>query len=260
MLVGHPDVCTELRPEMAEEFFMYGYIPEPYSAYQNIFKLEPGHTITVRPQSVLASKQYWDLPTPSRILSWEETQYSLIDKLKEAVNIRLVADVPLGAFLSGGVDSSAIVALMAELQDSPVNTCSIGFDERDFDESDYAQQVAERYHTHHWQEIVSPHDISLIDQLADIYDEPYADSSACLHTKCVNWPASGSKSRYQVMAGMKFLAAIVVIVCIWPSSACVMPFRNRFVNPCLAHWEISILKPIGHPARCAQRPPFSLWP
>ncbi|GAL05259.1 asparagine synthetase AsnH [Photobacterium aphoticum] len=163
---------------MAEEFFMYGYIPEPYSAYQNIFKLEPGHTITVRPQSVLASKQYWDLPTPSRILSWEETQYSLIDKLKEAVNIRLVADVPLGAFLSGGVDSSAIVALMAELQDSPVNTCSIGFDERDFDESDYAQQVAERYHTHHWQEIVSPHDISLIDQLADIYDEPYADSSA----------------------------------------------------------------------------------
>ncbi|GHA37056.1 XrtA/PEP-CTERM system amidotransferase [Photobacterium aphoticum] len=178
VLVGHPDVCTELRPEMAEEFFMYGYIPEPYSAYQNIFKLEPGHTITVRPQSGLASKQYWDLPAPSRILSWEETQYSLIDKLKEAVNIRLVADVPLGAFLSGGVDSSAIVALMAELQDSPVNTCSIGFDERDFDESDYAQQVAERYHTHHWQEIVSPHDISLIDQLADIYDEPYADSSA----------------------------------------------------------------------------------
>lgn len=178
VLVGHPDVCTELRPEMAEEFFMYGYIPEPYSAYQHIFKLEPGHTITVRPQSVLASQQYWDLPAPSRILSWEETQYALIDKLKEAVNIRLVADVPLGAFLSGGVDSSAIVALMAELQDSPVNTCSIGFDERDFDESDYAQQVAERYHTHHWQEIVSPHDISLIDQLADIYDEPYADSSA----------------------------------------------------------------------------------
>ncbi|MGF1685679.1 amidotransferase 1, exosortase A system-associated [Photobacterium japonica] len=178
VLIGHPAVNKQLRPEMAEEFFMYGYIPDPFSAYQHIFKLEAGHTLTLHPNSTVASKQYWDLTTPSHILSWEDTQQSLVEKLREAVNIRLMADVPLGAFLSGGVDSSAIVALMAELQSTPVNTCSIGFDERDFDESTYAQQVAERHHTHHWQEIASPHDVSLIDKLADIYDEPYADSSA----------------------------------------------------------------------------------
>ncbi len=111
-------------------------------------------------------------------MSWEQTQESLINKLQEAVRIRLAADVPLGAFLSGGVDSSAVVSLMASLQTKPVHTCAIGFSEQAFDESEYAQQVATRYHTEHSQQIVDPNDISLIDTLVDIYDEPYADSSA----------------------------------------------------------------------------------
>lgn len=178
VLLGHPDVDTTLRHEMAEEFFMYGYIPEPYSAYKHIFKLNPGHHLTLTPGSEIAPKQYWDLCAPEKVLSWEQTQESLLDKLQEAVRIRLAADVPLGAFLSGGVDSSAVVSLMASLQNKPVHTCAIGFSEQAYDESEYAQQVASRYRTEHCQKIVDPNDISLIDTLADIYDEPYADSSA----------------------------------------------------------------------------------
>lgn len=157
---------------------MYGYIPEPFSAYQQIFKLNPGHHLTLSPGSDILPRQYWDLRSPSQVLSWDQTQESLIEKLQEAIQLRLVADVPLGAFLSGGVDSSAVVSLMATLIPESVHTCSIGFSEQAFDESEYAQQVANRYQTDHRQQIVDPNDISLIDTLADIYDEPYADSSA----------------------------------------------------------------------------------
>ncbi|MGF1700973.1 amidotransferase 1, exosortase A system-associated [Photobacterium makurazakiensis] len=178
VLLGHPDVNKTLRPEMAEDFFMYGYIPEPYSAYKEILKLNPGHCLTLSPGSDISPIKYWDLSAPTQEMSWEQTQEELIAKLTEAVKIRLVSDVPLGAFLSGGVDSSAIVALMAQLQQSPVNTCAIGFDEKAFDESEYAQQVAQRYQTNHRHHIVNPADFQLIDQLTDVYDEPYADSSA----------------------------------------------------------------------------------
>lgn len=178
VLLGHPDIDTTLRPEMAEEFFMFGYIPEPFSAYQHIFKLNPGHTLTLTPGSHIHPRQYWDLAAPSNILSWEQTQEALLEKLEEAVAVRMIADVPLGAFLSGGVDSSAIVALMAQLQHAPVNTCAIGFDEKAYDESDYARQIADRYRTRHHQHIISPNDISLVELMTAIYDEPYADSSA----------------------------------------------------------------------------------
>jgi len=98
--------------------------------------------------------------------------------LREAVNIRLVSEVPLGAFLSGGVDSSAIVAMMAGLMDEPVNTCSIAFNDPAFDESKYAAQVAVQYETRHHTDTVDTEDYGLLDKLADLYDEPYADSSA----------------------------------------------------------------------------------
>jgi asparagine synthase (glutamine-hydrolysing) len=111
-------------------------------------------------------------------LTGQELSDGLISRLREAVDIRMVAEVPLGAFLSGGVDSSAVVALMAGLQTDPVNTCSIGFDSPEFNETDFARQVATRYHTNHHENIVSQNDVELLDQLADLYDEPYADSSA----------------------------------------------------------------------------------
>lgn len=179
VLLAHPDIDKTLRHEMAEEYLMYGYIPDPYTAYKNIFKLNPAHYLLLAPGSNINPIQYWDLPAPQTTMSWAETQDSLIEQLKEAVQIRMLADVPLGAFLSGGVDSSAIVAMMAQLQDDPINTCAIGFNEKSFDETEYANQLAHRYNTNHISKIVSAEDdYELIDSLTDVYDEPFADSSA----------------------------------------------------------------------------------
>jgi asparagine synthase (glutamine-hydrolysing) len=102
----------------------------------------------------------------------------LVARMQESIRLRMIADVPLGAFLSGGVDSSAVVAMMATQSTTPVNTCSIGFDDPAFNEIEFAQQVADRYHTNHHVETVASNDFSLVDQLAQVYDEPYADSSA----------------------------------------------------------------------------------
>ena len=178
VLLGHPEVDKTLRDEMAEEFLMFGYVPDPYTAYQHIFKLEPAHYLLLSPNAEVTPQAYWDLPAPQHIQSWDETQQAMIDHLKAAVNIRMLADVPLGAFLSGGVDSSAVVAMMAHYQDDPINTCAIGFNESDFDESDYADQIAQRYHTNHTLKVISADEYDLIDKLTDVYDEPFADSSA----------------------------------------------------------------------------------
>ncbi|MDV7102899.1 amidotransferase 1, exosortase A system-associated [Vibrio sp. TH_r3] len=178
VIQAHPDVDSTLRTEMAEEFLMYGYIPDPYTAFKNVFKLNPGHYLLMSPESPIEQKPYWDLAAPESDLSWQDTQDSLIEQLQEAVRLRMLADVPLGAFLSGGVDSSAIVALMSSQQQDPVNTCAIGFNEAAFDETEYANQIASRYKTNHVSQIVSADEHSLIDQLIDIYDEPFADSSA----------------------------------------------------------------------------------
>ncbi len=159
VLLAHPDVNRTLRTELAEEFFMYGYVPDPHSAYKDISKLPAGHYLLLTPDSALKPTAYWDFTTPTVTLPWETVQIELIERLTEAVRIRLLADVPLGAFLSGGVDSSAITALMAGIQDSPVNTCAIGFQERDYDETEYADQIAARYHTNHTRQIVSSNDL-----------------------------------------------------------------------------------------------------
>jgi asparagine synthase (glutamine-hydrolysing) len=108
----------------------------------------------------------------------DEACAQLDEKLKESVRLRMIAEVPLGAFLSGGVDSSAVVAEMAEISKEPVNTCSIAFDDPAFNEAAFAQTVADRYHTNHHVEMVKSDDFDLIDTLARLYDEPYADSSA----------------------------------------------------------------------------------
>ncbi|MEH6813778.1 MAG: asparagine synthase-related protein, partial [Motiliproteus sp.] len=121
---------------------------------------------------------YWDIDLSRPTLPPEQLHEELIQRFKQAVDIRMVSEVPLGAFLSGGVDSSAVVAMMSQLQSDPVNTCSIGFDVEGFDESEFAQQVADRYRTNHRIETVQQDDFALIDQLADLYDEPFADSSA----------------------------------------------------------------------------------
>ncbi len=178
-LLAHPDVERRIDPTAAEDYFAYGYVPDPKTIFDRIYKLSPGHRLTIRRGQRYQANQYWDIPFVQRQdISEAQASAELIERLREAVRIRLVADVPLGAFLSGGVDSSAIVAMMAELSAEPVNTCSISFGDPKYNEAQYAQQVAERYSTRHRVETVDPDDFSLADQLAGLYDEPYADSSA----------------------------------------------------------------------------------
>ncbi len=179
-LVAHPGLQKQMDPFAIEEYFAYGYVPEPRTIFFGTHKLPPGHTLTLARGKPLGNPVgYWDVPFASHgPISEKDAQEELIARLKEAVKIRLVAEVPLGAFLSGGVDSGAVVAMMAELSNDPVNTCSIAFSDPKYNEADYAKIVAERYHTRHSVETVDTDDFSLLDKLASLYDEPYADSSA----------------------------------------------------------------------------------
>jgi asparagine synthase (glutamine-hydrolysing) len=178
-LLEYPGISREIEKNSVETYFALGYIAEPNTIYSSIKKLPAGYTLSIVNKKVEEPKQYWDIPfLPTQELNEESAKSELVAQLKEAIKIRMVAEVPLGAFLSGGVDSSSVVALMSGLQDDPVNTCSIGFDTPDYDESDYADQIAAQYQTNHHQEIVSSDDYELIDKLINIYDEPFADSSA----------------------------------------------------------------------------------
>ncbi len=176
----HAQLPRRIDPTTVEEYFAFGYVPEPKTIYHDVWKLPPGHRLTLRRgQGLPEPVEYWDVGFQAHgpedvSLAGEE----LIARLEEAVRIRMVAEVPLGAFLSGGVDSSAVVALMAGLSKDQVNTCSISFGDPKFNESHYAAMVAERYHTAHRVEQVDPDDFDLVDHLAELYDEPYADSSA----------------------------------------------------------------------------------
>lgn len=179
-LKQHPLLPKTIDPTAIEDYFGFGYIPDPKTIYQDVYKLEPGYCLTIqRGQQTLLPRQYWDVSfDPAYHRHVDDAGEELIERLREAVKIRMMADVPLGAFLSGGVDSSAVVALMAGLSSEAVNTCSISFGDPKFNESQFAAQVAERYHTSHRVEQVDPDDFSLIDRLSALYDEPYADSSA----------------------------------------------------------------------------------
>lgn len=180
VLTAHPQLKREIDPYAVEEYFAYGYVPEPRTIYKQAFKLPPAHTLRIRRGEPLPQpKPYWDAVfDASNPISEADARQELIDRLRESIKIRLMSEVPLGAFLSGGVDSSAVVAMMAELSSDPVNTCSIAFNDPAYNESEFAKMVAERYHTNHHVETVDTEDYDLIDTLAALYDEPYADSSA----------------------------------------------------------------------------------
>lgn len=177
-LTACPQLPRQIDPLAVEDYFGFGYVPEPRTIYKAALKLPPGHTLTLRRgEPVPAPRQFWDLPLEPQPVTGDVT-HELIARLREAVRIRLVAEVPLGAFLSGGVDSSAVVAMMAGLSAEPVNTCSIAFGEAAFDETVYANDIAQQYRTRHHREQVAADDFDLLDTLADVYDEPFADSSA----------------------------------------------------------------------------------
>jgi asparagine synthase (glutamine-hydrolysing) len=179
-LLLHPQLVRDLDPAGIEEYFTFGYVSEPRSMFKQIRKLPAAHTLTVRRGLALPEpRAYWDVHfTLDARLSLPEACDELQHRLAESVRLRMISEVPLGAFLSGGVDSSAVVATMAGISATPVNTCSISFDDPAFDESEYANKVATRYHTNHRVERVSSDDFALIDTLAALYDEPFADSSA----------------------------------------------------------------------------------
>lgn len=179
-LLAHPGCPRRVWKEAIEDYFCFGYVPDPKTIFEGVYKLPPAHTLLIeRGKSTAVPQEYWDV-TFARGAARDEADVAgeLVDRLREAVKIRMMADVPLGAFLSGGVDSSGVVAMMAGLSATPVSTCSISFGDSRYNESAFASQVAERYHTHHFVEQVEPDDFDLIDKLASVYDEPYADSSA----------------------------------------------------------------------------------
>jgi asparagine synthase (glutamine-hydrolysing) len=179
-LLAHGGLRRDLDPLAVEEYFALGYVAEPRTIFRQARKLPPAHTLTIRRgQPLPQPKEYWDVRfTGGNPTSMADACEELVHRLKESVRLRMIAEVPLGAFLSGGVDSSAVVAMMAGLSDGPVNTCSIGFDDPAFNESAFAQTVADRYQTRHRLEVVKSDDFDLVDTLARLYDEPYADSSA----------------------------------------------------------------------------------
>jgi asparagine synthase (glutamine-hydrolysing) len=180
-LLQHPDLTRTVDASAIEDYLALGYVPEPKTVFEGVYKLSPAHTLVIRAgdRALPAQREYWDVVfSPDASITEGAALDELQARLTESVSLRLISEVPLGAFLSGGVDSSAVVATMAALSGDPVNTCSIAFDNPAFDEARYAAQVAQRYQTRHYVETVAVDAFDLIDRLASVYDEPYADSSA----------------------------------------------------------------------------------
>ena len=161
--------------EALELYLQCQFIPAPWTIYRGIRKLPPAH-YAVYDRHGLKIEKYWEVDYRDKIrLSEADALDALEEKLTEAVRLRMIADVPLGALLSGGVDSSVVVALMAKLSNEPVRTFSIGFEEEAFNELPWAQQAAERCGTQHHPEIVKGDVEHLLPKLARHYGEPYAD-------------------------------------------------------------------------------------
>jgi len=179
-LLLSPQLDRELDPRAIEEFFAFGYVPDPRSIYRGVRKLAPAHYLMVRRgEPPPEPRAYWDLRfLDGAPVRRDEVEDELIARLRESVRLRMIADVPLGAFLSGGVDSSGVVAMMAGLKADPVSTFSISFGTQGWDESAFSREVAERYGTDHHVRAVDPNSFDLLDRLATIYDEPFGDSSA----------------------------------------------------------------------------------
>lgn len=177
-LLRHKDVSREINLEAVHHFLSYTYIPAPLTIFKGIFKIPPGHLLTYDGKNIQV-QPYWQLHYYPKIqISEEEAIERILELLRESVKIRLISEVPLGAFLSGGIDSSAVVALMSEFSDGPVKTFSIGFEEEDFDELKYARKVSELFGTDHHEFIVKPRALEILPTLVKHYGEPYADSSA----------------------------------------------------------------------------------
>jgi len=181
-ILAHPRVPRELEPRALDLYLTVEYVPAPWSIFKGIFKLPAGHTLTYENGRVTIAS-YWDVrPDPAAVerrarQPLPETMDELYALLKESVRLRLISDVPLGAFLSGGIDSSTIVGLMRELGASPLKTFSIGFRDRTYDELDHARRIARRFATEHEELVCEPQALDLAENLVRHLDEPLADFS-----------------------------------------------------------------------------------
>jgi asparagine synthase (glutamine-hydrolysing) len=178
-LLLHPRIGREVLPEAIHYYLSFMCVPAPLTAYRQIKKLEPGCSLTFTRDGRIDIQRYWQPDfTQKAKLSEEEAGERAVELLREAVRVRLMSEVPLGAFLSGGIDSSAVVALMSEASSQPVKTFSIGFAEQDFSELHHARRIAEHVGAEHHEFIVRPDALEVLPTLVEHYGEPYADSSA----------------------------------------------------------------------------------
>lgn len=177
----HPEFRGEISVEALDAYLTFGYVPDPLTIFRDVHKLPPGHHLTFAAGQAHV-EQYWDFPYEEAqqepVGNEENCLEELLSLLDEAVGLRLIADVPLGAFLSGGIDSSTVVGLMARKSDRPVKTFSIGFHEDSYNELKYARIAAKKFGTDHHEFIVTPDICEIVDELVWYFDEPFADSSA----------------------------------------------------------------------------------
>jgi asparagine synthase (glutamine-hydrolysing) len=177
-LLADDSLPREMDELALSDYFSFGYIPAPKTIYRSVRKVLPGHYLVASAEGVRETR-YWDLSF-SRVEQHSEEEWGerLRHELCEATRIRLMSDVPLGAFLSGGIDSSSVVAMMSHLMKRSVTTCSIGFTEEKYNEAEYARQVSKLFSTNHHEATVQPNAMEIVDKLAWHFDEPFADSSA----------------------------------------------------------------------------------
>ena len=179
-LLAHPLMRRQVDPLAIEDYMTWGYVPDHRAMLKGVEKLPAGHFLLLEHgRQPGPPQQWWDVSFAERERGRaEDLSAQLLHLMREGVTSRMVADVPLGAFLSGGVDSSSVVALMSEASAAPVTSCSIGFDVESVDETRYARQVAELFGTDHHERIVSADQFGEIDRIAGMFDEPFADASA----------------------------------------------------------------------------------
>ncbi|MCD9187857.1 MAG: asparagine synthase (glutamine-hydrolyzing) [Pyrinomonadaceae bacterium] len=178
-LIEHGEISKEIELSALDAYLNFGYVPEEFCIFKDVHKLAPGSFLIYKNGEVRKEK-YWDFEYSGVSDAKTEAEYVEIlrEKIKEAVKIRLISEVPLGAFLSGGVDSSSIVGMMSQILETPVKTFSIGFNEDSFNELKFARMAAKHFNTEHHEFIVTPDLVEIVDQLVWHFDEPFADSSA----------------------------------------------------------------------------------
>lgn len=247
----HPLWYGKLNKDALTRYIQFNYVPTPYSIFQNIFKLEPATILTINKQQQINKVIYWDLDKIATTNKFIETEPTIIrnleDLLKSSVEMRMLADVPVGAFLSGGIDSSLVVALMQELSNTKVTTFTIGFNEHGYNEADFAREVAKHLGTDHQELILNPHQaLELIPELPIFYDEPFADSSqlptlliAKLARKTVTVALSGDGGD-ELFAGYNryFLWNNIFSKIAWLPKSVRRLFAKSILTISLENWEL----------------------